>query len=184
CSPTGIGDVSAYIPTNVISITDGQIFLESHLFNAGIRPAINVGISVSRVGGNAQIKAMKKVAGTLKLSQAEFRELEAFSKFGSDLDAATKSVLEKGTRNVEILKQGSASPMPVGEQIAILYCGTKGLLMDVPKEKIKDFEKDYLQLLSSQYSGILQRLSKGELDDEITNTLELAAKKTAQNFAF
>jgi F-type H+-transporting ATPase subunit alpha len=178
------GDVSAYIPTNVISITDGQIFLESHLFNAGIRPAINVGISVSRVGGNAQIKAMKKVAGTLKLSQAEFRELEAFSKFGSDLDSATKSVLEKGARNVEILKQGSASPMPVNEQIAILYCGTKGLLMDVPKDKIKDFEKDYLQLLSSQYAGTLQLLSQGEFNDEITNVLEQAASKTIQNFVF
>ena len=178
------GDVSAYIPTNVISITDGQIFLESHLFNAGIRPAINVGISVSRVGGNAQIKAMKKVAGTLKLSQAEFRELEAFSKFGSDLDAATKAVLEKGSRNVEILKQGSASPMTVEEQIAILYCGTKGLLMEVPKERIKDFEKDYLQLLATQYSSVLHQLSQGILTDEITDTLELVAKKTVQNFVF
>ena len=178
------GDVSAYIPTNVISITDGQIFLESHLFNAGIRPAINVGISVSRVGGDAQIKAMKKVAGTLKLSQAEFRELEAFSKFGSDLDAATKSVLEKGSRNVEILKQGSASPMPVEEQIAILFCGTRGLLTDVPTEKIKDFEKEYLQLLSAQYSDTLHQLSLGVLTDEITQTLELAAKKTVQNFVY
>ena len=178
------GDVSAYIPTNVISITDGQIFLESHLFNAGIRPAINVGISVSRVGGDAQIKSMKKVAGTLKLSQAEFRELEAFSKFGSDLDAATKSVLEKGSRNVEILKQGSASPMKVEEQIAILYCGTQGLLMDVPKERIKDFEKEYLQLLATQYAAILHQLSLGQLNDEITTTLELAAKKTIQNFVY
>jgi F-type H+-transporting ATPase subunit alpha len=136
------------------------------------------------VGGNAQIKSMKKVAGTLKLSQAEFRELEAFSKFGSDLDAATKSVLEKGSRNVEILKQGSASPMRVEEQIAILYCGTRGLLMDVPKEKIKDFEKEYLHLLATNYSGTLLQLSKGELNDEITQTLELAAKKTIQNFVF
>jgi len=158
--------------------------LESHLFNAGIRPAINVGISVSRVGGNAQIKSMKKVAGTLKLSQAEFRELEAFSKFGSDLDAATKSVLEKGARNVEILKQGSASPMTVEEQIAILYCGTKGLLMEVPKDKIKDFEKDYLQVLSTQYADVLLQLSRGELNDEITQTLELVAKKTVLNFVY
>ena len=127
---------------------------------------------------------MKKVAGTLKLAQAEFRELEAFSKFGSDLDAATKSVLERGSRNVEILKQGSASPMTVEEQIAILYCGTKGLLMEVPKEKIKDFEKDYLQLLATQYSDVLLKLSEGILDDEVTETLELAAKKTVQNFVF
>ena len=127
---------------------------------------------------------MKKVAGTLKLSQAEFRELEAFSKFGSDLDAATKSVLEKGSRNVEILKQGSASPMTVEQQIAILYCGTRGLLMEVPKDKIKDFEKDYLQLLETQYADVLLQLSRGELNDEITNTLEAAAKKTVQNFVF
>ncbi|MCE1199456.1 MAG: F0F1 ATP synthase subunit alpha [Marinilabiliales bacterium] len=178
------GDVSAYIPTNVISITDGQIFLESNLFNAGIRPAINVGISVSRVGGNAQIKAMKKVAGTLKLAQAEYRELEAFAKFGSDLDAATKAVLEKGSKNVEILKQGSASPMTVEEQISILYCGTQGLLMEVPTDKIRDFEKDFLQLLSAKYPDTLAQLNKGILNDEITHALEEAAKKTVQNFVF
>ena len=137
---TQAGDVSAYIPTNVISITDGQIFLESNLFNSGVRPAINVGISVSRVGGNAQIKSMKKVAGTLKLDQAQYRELEAFSKFGSDLDAATKSVLSKGARNVEILKQGQFSPVAVEKQVAIIYLGTKGLMNSIPIEKIREFE--------------------------------------------
>ena len=144
---TQAGDVSAYIPTNVISITDGQIFLETSLFNSGVRPAINVGISVSRVGGNAQIKAMKKVAGTLKLDQAQYRELEAFAKFGSDLDQATKNVLEKGKRNVEILKQPQYSPLTVEEQIAILFCGVNGLLLKVPVNRIKDFETDYLQTL-------------------------------------
>merc|ERR1712224_646290 len=138
------GDVSAYIPTNVISITDGQIFLESNLFNSGVRPAINVGISVSRVGGSAQIKSMKKVAGTLKLDQAQYRELEAFAKFGSDLDAATTSIIEKGRRNVEILKQGLNEPMLVENQIAIIYCGTKGLLNEIPIDKIKSFEEDFL----------------------------------------
>jgi len=152
---TQAGDVSAYIPTNVISITDGQIFLESDLFNAGIRPAINVGISVSRVGGSAQIKSMKKVAGTLKLDQAQYRELEAFSKFGSDLDAATKSVLDKGARNVEILKQREGDPYPVEKQIAIIYCGTKGLLQRVPINKIKEFEKEYLTVLESQHAQVL-----------------------------
>src|SRR5512133_1963070 len=146
---TQAGDVSAYIPTNVISITDGQIFLESSLFNAGIRPAINVGISVSRVGGSAQIKSMKKVAGTLKLDQAQYRELEAFAKFGSDLDAATLAVLDKGSKNVEILKQGQYMPVPVEEQVAIIYCGTKGLLKDVPVNKVRLFEKHYLDLLKT-----------------------------------
>merc|ERR1712224_269737 len=141
---TQAGDVSAYIPTNVISITDGQIFLESDLFNSGVRPAINVGISVSRVGGSAQIKSMKKVSGTLKLDQAQFRELEAFAKFGSDLDAATTSIIEKGRRNVEILKQNEGSPFPVEEQVAIIYCGTKGLLNEIPIDKIKSFEEDFL----------------------------------------
>src|SRR5512133_2145998 len=146
---TQAGDVSAYIPTNVISITDGQIFLESSLFNSGVRPAINVGISVSRVGGNAQIKSMKKVAGTLKVDQAQYRELEAFSKFGSDLDASTLSVIDKGSKNVEILKQGQFAPMKVEEQVAIIYCGTKGLLKDVPVHKIRLFEKHYLDLLKT-----------------------------------
>ncbi|MGB4398393.1 MAG: F0F1 ATP synthase subunit alpha, partial [Daejeonella sp.] len=144
---TQAGDVSAYIPTNVISITDGQIFLESNLFNAGVRPAINVGISVSRVGGNAQIKSMKKVAGTLKLDQAQYRELEAFSKFGSDLDAATKSVLDKGARNVELLKQAQFSPEPVEKQVAILYVGTKNLMRNVPVNKVKEFEAEFIQQL-------------------------------------
>jgi F-type H+/Na+-transporting ATPase subunit alpha len=172
---TQAGDVSAYIPTNVISITDGQIFLESNLFNAGVRPAINVGISVSRVGGNAQIKSMKKVAGTLKLDQAQYRELEAFAKFGSDLDAATKSVIEKGARNVEILKQNEGSPLPVEEQIAIIYCGTKALLNKVPINKIKSFEEQYLTVLRAQHANILESLKKGQLTDEITNTLEKVA---------
>src|ERR1700710_978879 len=148
---TQAGDVSAYIPTNVISITDGQIFLESNLFNAGVRPAINVGISVSRVGGNAQIKSMKKVAGTLKLDQAQYRELEGFSKFGSDLDAATKAVLDKGARNVEILKQAQFSPFTVEKQVAILYVGTKNLASKVPVNKMKEFEKDYLTQLETRF---------------------------------
>jgi len=179
---TQAGDVSAYIPTNVISITDGQIFLESDLFNSGIRPAINVGISVSRVGGNAQIKAMKKVAGTLKLDQAQFRELEAFSKFGSDLDASTKAVLDKGSRNVEILKQNQFSPVPVEKQIAIIYLGTKGLLSNVPIEKVKQFEKDFLELLEIQHRGVLDQLAKGILNDEITGTLEKVAKELVPNY--
>lgn len=169
---TQAGDVSAYIPTNVISITDGQIFLEGNLFNAGVRPAINVGISVSRVGGNAQIKSMKKVAGTLKLDQAQFRELEAFAKFGSDLDAATKSVLDKGARNVEILKQGENSPLPVEEQIAIIYCGTKGLLSKVPVDKIRDFEGDFLSMLRQHHSDTLNALKAGKYTDELTSKLE------------
>ncbi len=172
---TQAGDVSAYIPTNVISITDGQIFLESNLFNAGVRPAINVGISVSRVGGNAQIKSMKKVAGTLKLDQAQYRELEAFSKFGSDLDAATKSVLDKGSRNVEILKQGQFSPLRVEQQVAILYIGTKGLLRNVPVNKVRDFEKDFLNLMEAQHKNVLNDLKAGKLTDEITNTIEKVA---------
>lgn len=169
------GDVSAYIPTNVISITDGQIFLETNLFNSGIRPAINVGISVSRVGGNAQIKSMKKVAGTLKLDQAQFRELEAFSKFGSDLDATTKSVIEKGRRNVEILKQGLHEPFRVESQIAIIYAGTNGFISKVPIDKVKEFEREYLEYLELKHKDILVRLSKGILDDEITSTLKRVA---------
>ncbi len=179
---TQAGDVSAYIPTNVISITDGQIFLESNLFNAGVRPAINVGISVSRVGGNAQIKSMKKVAGTLKLDQAQYRELEAFSKFGSDLDAATKSVLDKGARNVEILKQGQFSPVPVEKQVAIIYIGTKGLLRSVPVNKVKAFEEEYTQQLEQRYPEVLQSLKAGKLDDSITNILETVAKELAARY--
>ena len=179
---TQAGDVSAYIPTNVISITDGQIFLESNLFNAGVRPAINVGISVSRVGGNAQIKSMKKVAGTLKLDQAQYRELEAFSKFGSDLDAATKAVLDKGSRNVEILKQGQFSPLRVEQQTAILYCGTKGLLRDVPVNKVREFEAEYLAFLESKHKNVLNDLKAGKLTDEITNVLETVAKDLAKGY--
>jgi F-type H+/Na+-transporting ATPase subunit alpha len=169
---TQAGDVSAYIPTNVISITDGQIFLESNLFNSGIRPAINVGISVSRVGGNAQIKSMKKVAGTLKLDQAQYRELEAFSKFGSDLDASTKAVLDKGSRNVEILKQGQYSPVPVEKQIAIVYCGTKGLLRKMELNRVSEFENRYLQYLDENHRDTLDELRAGKLTDEIIQVLE------------
>lgn len=172
---TQAGDVSAYIPTNVISITDGQIFLESGLFNSGVRPAINVGISVSRVGGNAQIKSMKKVAGTLKLDQAQYRELEAFSKFGYDLDASTKAVLDKGARNVEILKQAQFSPLTVEKQIAILYCGTKGLLRKVPVNKVRDFEEEFLRILEIKHKDVLDGLKKGKLTDEITAVLESVA---------
>ncbi|MCF8224673.1 MAG: F0F1 ATP synthase subunit alpha [Bacteroidales bacterium] len=173
---TQAGDVSAYIPTNVISITDGQIFLESNLFNAGIRPAINVGISVSRVGGNAQIKAMKKIAGTLKLDQAQFRELEAFAKFGSDLDAATKAVLDKGRKNVEILKQAQYSPFAVEKQIAIIYCGTKGLLTEIEINQIAQFQNEFLELLDLKHKDVLKKLSEGKIDDKITSTLESVAK--------
>lgn len=163
---TQAGDVSAYIPTNVISITDGQIFLESNLFNAGIRPAINVGISVSRVGGNAQIKSMKKVAGTLKLDQALYRELEAFSKFGGDLDAATKNVIDKGARNVEILKQAQYSPFSVEKQVAIIYLGTQGLLREVPVKKVKEFEEHFLLEMENKLADVLAEFKKGNLSDE------------------
>ncbi len=179
---TQAGDVSAYIPTNVISITDGQIFLESNLFNAGVRPAINVGISVSRVGGNAQIKSMKKVAGTLKLDQAQYRELEAFAKFGSDLDAATKSILDKGSRNVEILKQGQFSPQRVEQQIAIIYCGTRGLLREVPVNRVKEFEKEFLDMLERKHKNVLDQLKAGQYTDEITNTLEAVAKDLTKKY--
>jgi F-type H+-transporting ATPase subunit alpha len=174
---TQAGDVSAYIPTNVISITDGQIFLETNLFNSGIRPAINVGISVSRVGGSAQIKSMKRVAGTLKLDQAQFRELEAFSKFGSDLDAATLAVLDKGSKNVEILKQPLHSPFSVEKQIAIIYCGTRGLLAEVPLEKIKEFEEEFLSLLELKHKNILNTLKEGKLNEEIEKQLADIAKE-------
>ncbi len=179
---TQAGDVSAYIPTNVISITDGQIFLESNLFNSGVRPAINVGISVSRVGGNAQIKSMKKVSGTLKLDQAQYRELEAFAKFGSDLDAATKAVLDKGARNVEILKQGQFSPLTVEKQIAIIYCGTKGLLQDVPVNKVREFEADYLGILEAQHKEVLNTLKSGTINDDVTEMLEKVAKEVAAKY--
>ena len=169
---TQAGDVSAYIPTNVISITDGQIFLESNLFNSGVRPAINVGISVSRVGGSAQIKSMKKVAGTLKLDQAQYRELEAFAKFGSDLDAATMNVLEKGKRNVEILKQGQYAPVSVEKQVAIIYQGSKGLLRNVPVNKVREFETEFLDYMDAKHRDVLDTLKAGKLTDEVTGTLE------------
>ena len=180
---TQAGDVSAYIPTNVISITDGQIFLESNLFNSGIRPAINVGISVSRVGGSAQTKSMKKVAGTLKLDQAQYRELEAFSKFGAEMDAATKFILDKGAKNVEILKQGRYSPLPTEHQVAIIYCGTKGLLADVPIEKVSEFEKRFLEILELKHKEtVLNPLRDGIINDEITNIITEEAKVLANQY--
>ncbi len=179
---TQAGDVSAYIPTNVISITDGQIFLESNLFNSGIRPAINVGISVSRVGGSAQIKAMKKIAGTLKLDQAQFRELEAFSKFGSDLDAATMRVLDKGRKNVEILKQGQYAPMKIEQQIAIIYCGAKELLRAVPVDKVKEFEADFLEIMEVQHRATLDELREGNLTAEGEETIRKVAAEVAEKF--
>ena len=174
---TQAGDVSAYIPTNVISITDGQIFLESSLFNAGIRPAINVGISVSRVGGNAQVKAMKKIAGTLKLDQAQYRELEAFSKFGSDLDATTKSILDKGARNVEMLKQGQFKPIPVEKQIAMVFCGTKGLLRKIAIKQVRRFEELYLECLENEHRDTLNQLRDGLFNDDLAKVLEQEAEK-------
>ena len=179
---TQAGDVSAYIPTNVISITDGQIFLESNLFNSGIRPAINVGISVSRVGGSAQIKSMKRIAGTLKLDQAQFRELEAFSKFGSDLDAAPMRVLDKGRKNVEILKQGQYSPMKIEHQVAIIYCGTKEMLRQVPIDKVKQFELDFLETMEMSHRSILDQLKAGNLTAEIEETIRKVAAETAEKF--
>ncbi|MFK8103165.1 MAG: F0F1 ATP synthase subunit alpha [Saprospiraceae bacterium] len=178
---TQAGDVSAYIPTNVISITDGQIFLESNLFNAGVRPAINVGVSVSRVGGSAQIKSMKKVSGTLKLDQAQYRELEAFAKFGSDLDAATTAILEKGQRNVEILKQPQYSPLSVEKQVAIIYLGSKGLLRDVPVNKVKEFEETFLSSLEQRFPEVLKTFKSGKLTDEATKAItDLAAEISKQ----
>lgn len=179
---TQAGDVSAYIPTNVISITDGQIFLESNLFNSGVRPAINVGISVSRVGGNAQIKSMKKVAGTLKLDQAQYRELEAFSKFGSDLDAATQAVLAKGSRNVEVLKQPQYAPMPVAKQIAIIYLGTNGLLKNIPIDKIKEFEIEYLDQMEAMYRPVLDELEAGKLTEDAIKTMESLAEQLSKKY--
>jgi len=180
---TQAGDVSAYIPTNVISITDGQIFLESSLFLSGVRPAINVGISVSRVGGNAQIKSMKKVSGTLKLDQAQYRELEAFAKFGSDLDEATKAVLDKGMRNVEILKQNLNSPMPVEEQTAIIYAGTKNLLKTVPVEKVKEFETAYLDYMRSKHADTMAELKSGKYSDGAQKVMAEAASEVSKQFA-
>ncbi len=178
---TQAGDVSAYIPTNVISITDGQIFLEGNLFNAGIRPAINVGISVSRVGGNAQIKSMKKVAGTLKLDQALYRELEAFSKFGGDLDAATKNVIDKGARNVEILKQAQYSPFSVEKQVAIIYLGTQGLLREVAVKKVKEFEEHFIMEMENKLPDVMAEFKKGNLpDDGLKKMIELAKGLTPQ----
>ncbi len=179
---TQAGDVAAYIPTNVISITDGQIFLDGDLFNSGVRPAINVGISVSRVGGNAQIKSMKKVAGTLKLDQAQYRELEAFAKFGSDLDAATLNVIEKGKRNVEILKQAQNDPFTVENQVAMIYAGTKNLLRYVPVNKVKEFERDYLELLNVKYSDMLETLKAGKLTDEAIAIMESVAKEVSAKY--
>jgi len=179
---TQAGDVSAYIPTNVISITDGQIFLDGDLFNAGVRPAINVGISVSRVGGNAQIKSMKKVAGTLKLDQAAFRELEAFAKFGSDLDAATLNVIEKGRRNVEILKQAQNDPYTVEDQIAVIYAGSKNLMRDVPVEKVKEFERDYLEMLNVKHRDTLDALKAGKLTDEAIGVMTSVAKDLSAKY--
>ena len=177
---TQAGDVSAYIPTNVISITDGQIFLETNLFNSGIRPAINVGISVSRVGGKAQIKSMKKVAGTLKIDQAQFRELEAFSKFGSDLDAATQSILEKGRRNVQMLIQPQSSPMKVEEEVAMIYCGVNNLMRELPLNKVAEFEKNYISILNSSHSDVLAKIKQGQYDDEITGVLRKVAAEVCE----
>ncbi len=179
---TQAGDVSAYIPTNVISITDGQIFLETNLFNSGIRPAINVGISVSRVGGSAQIKSMKKVAGTLKLDQAQFRELEAFAKFGSDLDAATKLTIERGRRNLEILKQPQFSPVSVEEQVAIIYVSTKGMMDNVPVEKVKEFERNFLDILRTKHRDTLDSLRAGKLEDSVTDVLAAVANDLSKEY--
>jgi F-type H+-transporting ATPase subunit alpha len=179
---TQAGDVSAYIPTNVISITDGQIFLESNLFNSGIRPAINVGISVSRVGGSAQIKSMKKVAGTLKLDQALYREMEAFSKFGGDLDAATKLVLDKGARNVEILKQPQYSPYSVEKQVAMVYLGTQGLLREIPVKKVKEFEQHFLLEMENKHPEVLAAFKKGDLPEEGLKKMTELVKSLAPQY--
>ena len=180
---TQAGDVSAYIPTNVISITDGQIFLETKLFNQGVRPAINVGISVSRVGGSAQLKAMKKIAGTLKIDQAQFRELESFTQFGGDIDPVTAMVIDKGRKNERILIQPQYSPVPVEEEIAIIYCGTQGLLSEVPLEKVAEFEKLFLQILHAKYQKeVLDELKKGILNDEIAAKLTETAQEVANRF--
>ena len=179
---TQAGDVSAYIPTNVISITDGQIFLESNLFNSGVRPAINVGISVSRVGGSAQIKSMKKVSGTLKLDQAQFRELEAFAKFGSDLDEATLNVIEKGKRNVEILKQAQNDPFTVQDQVAIIFAGSKNLLRNVPVEKVKEFEQKYIEFLNTKHKNTMETIKAGKLTDEVVDVLTKVAEELSSTY--
>lgn len=179
---TQAGDVSAYIPTNVISITDGQIFLESDLFNSGVRPAINVGISVSRVGGNAQIKSMKKVSGTLKLDQAQYKELEAFAKFGSDLDASTLAVISKGERNVELLKQPVNSPLPVDSQVAMIYAGTENLLRNVPIRKVKEFQVEYIAFLRSKHPDTMAAIKAGKIDNDITAVLKQAANDLASKY--
>jgi len=179
---TQAGDVSAYIPTNVISITDGQIFLESNLFNSGVRPAINVGISVSRVGGSAQIKAMKKVSGTLKLDQAQFRELEAFAKFGSDLDDATLNVIEKGKRNVEILKQSQNDPFTVEDQVAIIFAGSKNLLRKVPVNKVKEFERKYIDFLNAKHKKTMETIKSGKLTDDVIGVLTKAADELSSTY--
>ena len=178
---TQAGDVSAYIPTNVISITDGQIYLESGLFNAGVRPAINVGISVSSVGGSAQVKSMKKVAGTLKIDQAQYNELEAFSKFSSDIDKVTAQALDKGRKNNRLLIQPQYSPMPVGEQVAVLYCGTRSLLSGIPLEKVKDFETDFLDNMRASHADVLEELAKGVLSDNAQKVIEAVAAAVCQN---
>ncbi|MEG1669045.1 F0F1 ATP synthase subunit alpha [Chryseobacterium sp.] len=179
---TQAGDVSAYIPTNVISITDGQIFLESDLFNSGVRPAINVGISVSRVGGNAQIKSMKKVSGTLKLDQAQYKELEAFAKFGSDLDASTLAVISKGERNVELLKQPVNSPLPVDSQVAMIYAGTENLMRNVPIKKVKEFQHEYIEFLRSKHPETMAALKSGKIDNDITGVLKQVATDLASKY--
>ena len=180
---TQAGDVSAYIPTNVISITDGQIFLEAGLFNEGVRPAINVGISVSRVGGNAQVKAMKKIAGTLKIDQAQYRELEAFSKFGGDMDSVTEMVIDKGRKNAQLLIQPQHAPMPVEEEIAVIYCGTQGLLRNVELKHVAEFEKMFLEILRSKYQKeILEPLREGVLDENVSKLLEEVATEVGQTF--
>ena len=180
---TQAGDVSAYIPTNVISITDGQIFLEAGLFNEGVRPAINVGISVSRVGGNAQVKAMKKIAGTLKIDQAQYRELEAFSKFGGDMDSVTEMVIDKGRKNAQLLIQPQHAPMPVEEEIAVIYCGTQGLLRNVDLKHVAEFEKMFLEILRSKYQKeILEPLRERVLDENVSKLLEEVATEVGQTF--
>ncbi|HOB25038.1 MAG TPA: F0F1 ATP synthase subunit alpha, partial [Kaistella sp.] len=179
---TQAGDVSAYIPTNVISITDGQIFLESDLFNSGVRPAINVGISVSRVGGNAQIKSMKKVSGTLKLDQAQYKELEAFAKFGSDLDASTLAVITKGEKNVEILKQPVNSPLRVEDQVAMVYAGTENLLRNVPVRKVKEFMKEYTEFLKSKHPETMSAIKAGKIDNAVTDVLKQSATELASKY--
>ena len=181
---TQAGDVSAYIPTNVISITDGQIYLETALFNAGIRPAVNVGISVSRVGGNAQIKCMKKVAGTLKIAQAQYRELEAFTKFGGDIDAVTARTIDTGRKNERLLVQAQYEPMPVEEQVAIIYCGVNGLLQRVPLDQVADFEKLFIQYLHAKHqSDVLDILRSGKIDDDVMAKLKAAAQEIAGKYS-